>query len=286
MKFNNKVLAIALALSMGFGAVTPAKQAFAVDSQSYIEADTYKTTGDKWLEAYKNLKVFTDKKESLEKEYTDAQKIFFDKRDEIEKNKKEQDGVNKEANKKINDLQSKLDITGPDTEAYLKGIEEIKNTESLRGSKLNDLKTLLSALEVEKKQAEEKMAKANKDLKTDYEYTDNYGRTQKASLDNVIKALKDIENNKKEAFKKAGGTEEEMEAILKSDKVVVPSDRTQENEIRETVKRLEMKMSGLDYIKKFMPESVKRYQKEIDSATKSVEKSLKQAKDYLESLEK
>lgn len=293
MKLNRKVLAGALALAMGLGAVAPASQSYAdkivpIKAEADdIDAEAYKKTGEEWLKAYKNLKAAVDEKAELEKEFKDAQKTFFTKKSEIEDNKKEQKDIIDKAEKDIKEVDDKLAlIDNPTTEDKAEAEAEKAAIKTKRDEDLKELKTLLAALEVQKDKAERKMTKYNDQIKAGYKYTNKDGVEKTASYDKAIEDLKAIEKEKRADFVKEGATKEDMEAIVKADKVEVPEDRTLEHQIREKIKEIEVKLEALDFIKKNMPETAKRHSEKINTAIKDAEKVLKKANDYLDSLKK
>lgn len=284
MKISKKLIVTALALSLGIGSVTPSIKSFADEStkKSYIDVDQYKKTAEEWLKAYKNAKKFSDEKESLEKTKSEKTTQLADKVIEI---------GNKEDQIKNLTLKYTKDQTEIEEEykAYPFGSEKYKEKET----KLANLKKEYEArynyyfdielknLKVEQESIRQALVEAENKLKALYSYTDKDGKEQEDRLDNVITALKEIEKTKKEDFVKAGATEEEMKAIIKADKVIVPEKRSFKAEIKAMIEKIESKLEGINFIKTNMPNSFKKYEKQITAAENKAKEAIKKAKEFI-----
>lgn len=270
MKLNKKIFAGALALAMGLGAVAPGVKSYAANETTTTvtevsKEDAYKNAGEAWLAAYKNLEEHKKTKKDAEADVEKAKNNIIKYEANIE-----------EYNAKIEELEDEKDEDG----------NKVDNSKEIE-----KLKKLRDADQVHLDDAEKDREKAQATLDKTYEYTDEEGKTHKATLNKTIKALEEIEENKREAFVEAGATEELMKAAIKDDKIEVP-DFSEEPEEDETTKKIRKqlqvnkdKLSGIKVVKEMMPESYKRYKDTIDEAIENAEKAIKNAEAYLESLE-
>ncbi|MDD7306765.1 MAG: hypothetical protein PUG67_09260 [Peptoniphilaceae bacterium] len=279
MKLNKKVLAGALALAMGLGVVVPAANSYAADSTSALFKEEYTNAGQAWLKAY-NEKARVEKvKKGLE--------------DEVEAAKK---AANEVALKVLSAEKTLKDATAVLDE--LIGLEETDpNKKAALDSKIAAQEKVVNDAQKAKEAADKELADAQK---TQKEKEDNltvkkysyYNFDEKKSVeDTLAKALEHLtakEEALKDDFKAKGADKALMELMKETNNVVLPKEEEKpadKADVRAEIEKLlatnKKKLSAVEAIKEYMPESYKKYKKVIDEAVKVAKAAIEKAEKYL-----